>query len=260
MFDLTGKVAIVTGGNGGIGLGMARGLVDAGARVVVAGRNHDKSLRAVAELEALAGGAGGGGGGGALAIDVDVTDADSVAALIRGTEARCGRLDVLINNAGINIRKPPHELTLAEWHRVIDTNLTSAYLCSHAAYPVLQRAGRGKIINIGSIMSVLATGFSPVYAASKGGIVQLTKACAAAWARDNIQVNAVLPGWIDTELTEGTRRDVPGWHDAVVRRTPAARWGTIDDLRGVAVFLSAAASDFVTGAAISVDGGYSIQG
>jgi 2-dehydro-3-deoxy-D-gluconate 5-dehydrogenase len=253
MFDLTGNVAIVTGGNGGIGLGMARGLAGAGARVVVAGRNRDKSARAVAELGPL-------GPGGALAIEVDVTDEASVANLFAETAARCGRLDILINNAGINIRKPPQDLTLAEWRQVLDTNLTSAYLCSHAAYPLLRQAGRGKVINIGSIMSTLATSFSPVYAASKGGIVQLTKACAAAWARDHIQVNAVLPGWIDTELTEGTRREVPGWHDAVVRRTPAARWGTIDDLRGIAVFLSAPASDFVTGAAITVDGGYSIQG
>jgi 2-deoxy-D-gluconate 3-dehydrogenase len=253
MFDLTDRVAIVTGGNGGIGLGMARGLAWAGAHVVVAGRNRDKSLRAVAELELI-------GRGGALAIEVDVTDEASVAALIAQTEARCGGLDILINNAGINIRKPPHELSLAEWHKVLDTNLTSAYLCSHAAYPLLKRGGHGKIINVGSIMSMFATGFSPVYAASKGGIVQLTKACAAAWAHDNIQVNAVLPGWIDTELTEGTRRDVPGWHDSVVKRTPAGRWGAIDDLRGIAVFLAAPASDFVTGAAITVDGGYSIQG
>jgi 2-deoxy-D-gluconate 3-dehydrogenase len=253
MFDLTGKVAIVTGGNGGIGLGMARGLATAGARVVVAGRNRDKSLRAVAELEELA-------AGGALAVEVDVTDEASVAALIAQTQARCGRLDILINNAGINIRKPLQELSLVEWHRVLDTNLTSAYLCSHAAYPLLKQAGRGKVINVGSIMSVLATSFSPVYAASKGGIVQLTKACASAWARDHIQVNAVLPGWIDTELTEGTRRDVPTLHDNVLRRTPAGRWGSIDDLRGVAVFLSAPASDFVTGAAITVDGGYSMQG
>jgi 2-deoxy-D-gluconate 3-dehydrogenase len=253
MFDLTGKVAIVTGGNGGIGLGMARGLVSAGARVVVAGRNRDKSARAVTELAQL-------GSGSALAIAVDVTDEESVTQLFAETSERCGRLDILINNAGINIRKPPQDVTLAEWRSVIDTNLTSAYLCSHAAYSLLQRAGGGKVINIGSIMSILATGFSPVYAASKGGIVQLTKACAAAWARDNIQVNAVLPGWIDTELTEGTRRDVPGWHDAVVQRTPAGRWGAIDDLRGIAVFLASAASDFVTGAAITVDGGYSIQG
>jgi 2-deoxy-D-gluconate 3-dehydrogenase len=253
LFDLEGRVAIVTGGNGGIGLGMARGLAGAGARVIVAGRNRDKSLRAVGELEQL-------GAGRALAIEVDVTDENSVAALFAEAEARCGRLDILINNAGINIRKSPQELSLAEWHRVLDTNLTSAYLCSHAAYPLMKKAGAGKVINVGSIMSVLATSLTPAYAASKGGIVQLTRSCASAWARDNIQVNAILPGWIDTELTEGARREVPGLHDNVLRRTPAGRWGTIDDLRGVAVFLSAPASDFVTGAAITVDGGYSMQG
>ncbi|HMG54823.1 MAG TPA: SDR family oxidoreductase, partial [Kofleriaceae bacterium] len=240
MFDLTGKVAIVTGGNGGIGLGMARGLAGAGARVVVAGRNREKSLRAVDELAQL-------GAGGALAIEADVTDEAAVAALVAETDARCGRLDILVNNAGINIRKPPHEVTLTEWRQVIDTNLTSAYLCSHAAHPLLKRTG-GKVINVGSIMSMFATAFAPAYAASKGGVVQLTKACAIAWARDNIQVNAVLPGWIDTELTENARREVPGLHDSVLGRVPAGRWGTIDDLRGIAVFLAASASNFVTGA------------
>jgi 2-deoxy-D-gluconate 3-dehydrogenase len=252
LFDLTGKVAIVTGGNGGIGLGMARGLAGAGARIVVVGRNRDKSQRAVGELAEL-------GPGGALAIEADVTSEPAVAALIAETEARCGRLDIVINNAGINIRKPPQELSLAEWHQVLDTNLTSAFLCSQAAYPLLKRAG-GKVINVGSIMSMLATAFTPAYAASKGGIVQLTRACATAWARDNIQVNAVLPGWIDTELTVNARREVPGLHDSVLRRVPAGRWGTIDDLRGIAVFLAAPASDFVTGAAITVDGGYAVQG
>jgi 2-deoxy-D-gluconate 3-dehydrogenase len=253
MFDLAGKVAIVTGGNGGIGLGMARGLASSGARVIVAARNREKSLRAVAELEAL-------GAGGALAIEADVTDQAAVEALIAQAHDRCGRLDILINNAGINIRKPPQDLTLAEWHRVIDTNLTSAFLCSQAAYPRLKQAGGGKIINVGSMMSIFGSGFVPAYAASKGGIVQLTRSCASAWARDNIQVNAILPGWIDTELTQGARREIPGLHDNVLRRTPAGRWGSIDDLRGVAVFLSGSASDFITGAAIPVDGGYSIQG
>ena len=143
---------------------------------------------------------------------------------------------------------------------MLDTNLTSAYLCSHAAYPAMKTAGRGKIINIGSMMSIFGAGFAPAYAASKGGIVQFTKACASAWAKDNIQVNAVLPGWIDTDLTQGARQQVPGLNENVLRRTPAGRWGTIDDMSGVAVFLASAASDFVTGTAIPVDGGYSIQG
>ena len=249
MFDLTGKVAIVTGGNGGIGLGMARGLAGAGVRVVVAARNAKKSAAAVREL-----------GRGALAIEVDVTDESSVNALIRDAVAQCGRLDILVNNAGINIRKPPHALSLAEWRQVIDTNLTSAYLCSHAAHPQLKLAGGGKIINIGSMMSIFGAAYAPAYAASKGGIVQFTKACAAAWAPDNIQVNAILPGWIDTDLTRNARDQVPGLHDSVLKRTPAARWGVIDDFRGIAVFLAGAASQFITGANITVDGGYSIQG
>ncbi|MBI3373407.1 MAG: glucose 1-dehydrogenase [Betaproteobacteria bacterium] len=249
MFNLHGKVAIVTGGNGGIGLGMGLGLAGAGATVVVAGRNREKSLAAVAQL-----------GRGALAVETDVTDEKSVERLFRRVADDCGRVDILVNNAGINIRKPPQELSLSEWRQVLDTNLTSAYLCAHAAYPAMKAAGAGKIINIGSMLSIFGASFAPAYAASKGGIVQFTKACASAWAGDNIQVNAVLPGWIDTELTRNARKEVPGLHDSVLRRTPAARWGVPDDFRGIAVFLAGPASAFITGAAITVDGGYSIQG
>lgn len=252
MFDLKGKVAIVTGGNGGIGLGMARGLASAGARVVVAARNPEKSRAAVAELERL--------GAEAVAIQVDVTDEAAVNAMVRTTRDRWGRIDVLVNNAGINIRKPAHELNLEEWHRVLDTNLTSAFLCARAVYPAMKAGGGGKIINIGSMMSIFGASFVPAYGASKGGIVQLTKALACAWARDNIQVNAVLPGWIDTDLTRRARQEIPGLNETVLRRTPAGRWGTIDDLAGIAVFLASSASDFITGAAIPVDGGYSSQG
>ncbi len=252
MFDLKDRVAIVTGGNGGIGLGMARGLAAAGARVVVAARNQEKSRAAVAELKRL--------GPEAAAVTVDVTDEASVGALVRQTTERWGRIDVLVNNAGTNIRKPAHDLALTDWQRVIDTNLTSAFLCARAVHPVMKAAGAGKIINIGSMMSIFGASFAPAYGASKGGLVQLTKSLATAWARDNIQVNAVLPGWIDTDLTRRARQEVPGLHESVLRRTPAGRWGAIDDLSGVAVFLAGPASDFVTGAAIPVDGGYSIQG
>ena len=252
VFDLKGKVAIVTGGNGGIGLGMARGLADAGARVVIAARNATKSAAAVKALE--------GRGGQALALETDVADERSVARLVDTTRERWGRLDILVNNAGINIRKPVHELEPDEWRRVLDTNLTSAYLCSRAAYAAFKAVGGGKVINIGSMMSLFGASFAPAYGASKGGIVQLTRSMAVAWARDNIQVNAVLPGWIDTELTQNARREVSGLHDSVLRRTPAGRWGGIDDMAGVAVFLASAASDFVTGTAIPVDGGYSVQG
>ena len=251
-FDLKGRVAVITGGNGGIGLGMGRGLAEAGAAVVVAARNHEKSGRAVDELRGL--------GAEAEAIEVDVADEGSVNALVKATIERFGRLDILVNNAGMNIRKPVENLALAEWRQVIDVNLTSAFLASRACYPVMKKQRGGKIINIGSMMSIFGASFAPAYAASKGGMVQLTKAMAAGWATDNIQVNAVLPGWIDTELTQRARQQIEGLHESVLRRTPTKRWGVEQDMAGVAVFLASQASDFVTGAAITVDGGYSIQG
>jgi 2-deoxy-D-gluconate 3-dehydrogenase len=252
MFDLTGKVAIVTGGNGGIGLGMARGLARAGARVVIAARNPDKSRVAITQLEQL--------GSAALSIPVDVTSEESVQALFTEVAARCGRLDILVNNAGINIRKRADVLALDEWRAVLDTNLTSAFLCARAAYPHLRTAGGGKVINLGSILSVFGAPHAPAYGASKGAIVQLTKSLATAWAADRIQVNAVLPGWVDTELTRRAREEVAGLHERVLARTPAGRWGEIDDFEGVAVFLASRASEFVTGTTITVDGGYAVPG
>jgi 2-deoxy-D-gluconate 3-dehydrogenase len=251
-FDLTGKVAIVTGGNGGIGFGMACGLAEAGASIVIAARDEAKSAAATAEL--------GSKGVRAVAIATDVTDPASVDRLIAATVRDFGRIDILVNNAGLNIRKPAHELKLEEWRTVIDTNLTSAFLCSQAVYLEMKKAGSGKIINIGSMMSIFGASFAPAYAASKGGIVQFTKSIACAWAADNIQANAVLPGWIDTALTQRGREQVPQLHENALRRTPAQRWGNIDDMAGVAVFLASPASDFVTGAAIPVDGGFSAMG
>jgi 2-deoxy-D-gluconate 3-dehydrogenase len=251
-WDLQGKVAIVTGGNGGIGLGMAEGLSAAGATVVIAARNADKSAAAVASILAS--------GGKASAIAVDVTDEADCQAMVAATLKTHGRLDILINNAGINIRKRPEEYTLAEWQQILQTNLTSAFICSQAAYPEMKRAAQGKIINIGSMMSIFGTAFTTPYAASKGGIVQMTRALASAWAADNIQVNAVLPGWVDTELTQTARKDIAGLHERVLARTPAGRWGEAHDFAGIAVFLASAASDFITGTAIPVDGGYSVQG
>ncbi len=252
MFDLSEKVAVVTGGNGGIGLGMARGLAAAGARVVIAARNREKSQDAVRALEMR--------GASASSVETDVTDEQSVVAMVDMTLSRFGRIDILVNNAGTNIRRPAHELETADWHKVLDTNLTSAFLCSKAVYPAMKRNGGGKIINIGSMMSIFGASFAPAYAASKAGIVQFTKSIACAWARDNIQANAVLPGWIDTDLTRRAREEVRGLNENVLRRTPAGRWGVVDDMAGVAVFLASPASDFITGAAIPVDGGYSVQG
>ena len=252
LFDLSGRVAIVTGGNGGIGLGMARGLAASGAAIAIVGRNEAKSAEAVADLMK--------DGHKAIAVAADVTDQAAVTAMVERVRRELGRIDILVNNAGINIRKPPHVVSLAEWDSVITTNLTSAFLCSQTVHPAMKAAGGGKIINIGSMMSIFGASFAPAYAASKGGIVQFTRSCAVAWAADNIQVNAVLPGWIDTELTRRAREQVDGLHERVLARTPAARWGEPADFAGIAVFLASGASGFVTGAAIAVDGGYSVMG
>ncbi|HEX6298239.1 MAG TPA: glucose 1-dehydrogenase [Burkholderiales bacterium] len=247
LFDLKGKAALVTGGNGGIGLGMARGLAAAGAKIAIAGRDAKKNAAAAKEL------------GNAVHLECDLKDTAACRAMVEETAKRLGRLDILVNNAGINIRKTPQEYSIDEWREVLDTNLTSAFVAAQAAYPHMKRAGAGKIVNIGSMMSIFGAAFVAPYGASKGGIVQLTKSAAVAWAPDNIQVNAVLPGWIDTELTRRARREITGLHESVLRRTPAGRWGLIEDMAGVAVFLASRASDFVTGAVIPVDGGFSVQ-
>jgi 2-deoxy-D-gluconate 3-dehydrogenase len=251
LFDLSGKTAIVTGGNGGIGLGMARGLAVAGATVAVVGRNAEKNARSVRALEEL--------GGRARAFQADLSEDEVCHSLVNRIADELGALDILVNNAGMNIRKAPQDYSMREWRLVMDTNLNSAFACCHAAYPHLVRRGGGKIINIGSMLSIFGASFAAAYGASKGGLVQMTRALACAWATDNIQVNAVLPGWIDTDLTVQARIDVPGLHDRVLARTPAGRWGNPEDLAGIAVFLSSSASDFVTGTAIPVDGGYAAQ-
>ena len=250
MFQLTGKVALVTGGNGGIGLAMARGLARAGATVVISGRDAGKSAAAVAALASE--------GLQARAIEADVTDEGAVAGLFDAVLQRHGALHILVSNAGTSVRKQPQDLSLADWHTVIDTNLTSTFLCARAAYAPMRLAGSGKIINIGSMLSILGAPYASAYGASKGGVVQLTRSLATAWAADNIQVNAVLPGWIDTALTRKAREQVPGLYERVLGRTPAARWGEPADLAGIAVFLASSGSDFITGTAIPVDGGYSI--
>jgi 2-deoxy-D-gluconate 3-dehydrogenase len=252
LFDLTGKVAFVTGGNGGIGLGMAIGLASAGASVAIGGRNQDKARSALEELKAL--------GARAEFVELDVVKETSCRQAVDTVADRLGRLDILVNNAGTTVRRQPEDLTAADWRLVLDTNLTGAFICSQAAYPHMVRNSGGKVINIGSMLSIFGAPYAVAYAASKGGLVQLTKALATAWAKDNIQVNAVLPGWIDTDLTRSARQQVQGLHEKVLARTPAQRWGEPSDFAGVAVFLAATGSDFVTGTTIAVDGGYSAQG
>jgi 2-dehydro-3-deoxy-D-gluconate 5-dehydrogenase len=250
LFDITGKVAIVTGGNGGIGLAMAQGIASCGADVVIAGRNPEKAGPALESLRVL--------GARAEFIGADVTKKPDCQRLVDETVATFGRVDILVNNAGTSIRKMPQDFTEEEWHHVLDTNLTGAFLCSQVAYHTMVAAGGGKMINIGSMMSLFGAPYATPYASSKGGIVQMTRALATAWAKDNIQVNAVLPGWIDTDLTKRARQQVQGLHDSVEKRTPQGRWGMPSDLAGIAAFLASPASDFVTGTAIPVDGGFSV--
>jgi 2-dehydro-3-deoxy-D-gluconate 5-dehydrogenase len=250
LFDLSGKVALVTGGNGGIGLAMAQGMASCGASVVIAGRNEAKAGHALASLREL--------GVRCAFVAGDVTRKAACEKLVADTLVEFGRLDILVNNAGTSIRKMPQDYSEEEWHLVLDTNLTSAFLCSQAAYTPMKAQGGGKMINTGSMMSLFGAPYATPYASSKGGIVQMTRALATAWAQDNIQVNAVLPGWIDTDLTRRAREQVPGLHQRVEHRTPAGRWGVPPDMAGIAAFLASPASDFVTGTAIPVDGGYSI--
>jgi 2-deoxy-D-gluconate 3-dehydrogenase len=249
MFTLKGKVALVTGGNGGIGLGIARGLARAGAAVAVVGRNAGKNEAAVKELGAL--------GVKAIGLVADVTDRKQVDQAVAETVSKLGGLDILVANAGTNIRKKPQDYTSEEWHQVVDTNLTSMFICCQAVHPEMVKRGGGKIVTIGSMTSLFGFDVAPVYAATKGAAVQLTKSLASGWAKDNIQVNSILPGWIDTDLTKRARQIIPTLHDKVVDRTPARRWGVPGDFEGIAVFLCSGASDFVTGTAIPVDGGFS---
>ena len=251
LFDLKGKVAIVTGGNGGIGLGIARGLASAGANIAIAARNEAKTAGAVKELQDRFGVK-------AAGFKVDMKEEAQIRAMAQKVQDAFGRIDILFNNAGTNIRKLPQDYVVAEWDEVLDVNLRSAFICSQAVYPAMKAAGGGKIINTGSMTSIFSAPKLTLYSSSKGGMVQLTRSLANAWAKDNIQVNAILPGFINTDLTRQARKDMPELEERVSMRTPAGRWGEPEDLAGTAVFLASRASDFVTGAALPVDGGFSV--
>ena len=249
LFDLTGKVAVVTGGNGGIGLGIAMGLAGAGANIVIAARSVEKTAQALENIRAL--------GVEAHGITVDVTQEPAIQRIVTSTIDHMGRLDILVNNSGIAVRAQPQELTAAQWDSVVDVNLRAAFLASKAVYAQMVKAGGGKVINVGSMYSIFGSDWGAPYAASKGGLVQLTKSLAVAWAKDNIQVNAVLPGWIVTDLTRGIQDADLNRYDNISRRIPTGRWGEPSEVAGAAVFLASTASDYVTGATLAIDGGYS---
>ena len=249
-FDLKGKTAIVTGGNGGIGRGLALALAAAGANVCIAARNADKMANTQAEIEAL--------GVEALSVVCDVTDLDQIHGTLEQTKERFGGCDILINNAGIGQGSPPQDLADEDWDRTIATNLSSVFRFCRAVYPLFKARGGGKIINIGSEYSLFGSPMVADYSASKGGVIQLTKSLAVAWAHANIQVNAIIPGWITSDMTEPVKADTE-FFEAIVQRTPAHRFGEPEELGGAGVLLASAASDFITGQSIVVDGGYSIS-
>ena len=247
LFDLRGKVAVITGGNGGIGLGCARGLAKAGASIAIWARNEEKSLAAKSELESL--------GIEVLVATTDLLDRGATQDAFEKTVEHFGGVDILIANAGVNIRMRPEEYTIDIVDQIIDTNLKTVFHCAQLVYPSMKARGGGKIILIGSLTSVQGLGVAPIYSATKGAVVQLGKSLAAAWGRDNIQCNTILPGWIVTEMTSVTRA-VPGLPEHVLSRTPSGRWGRPEDFEGIATYFASSASDFVTGTDIQIDGGF----
>lgn len=245
-FDLTGKTALVTGSSRGLGRTFAEGLAGAGAHVILNGVDPDRLEKARAEMEAL--------GHRVSAIAFDVSDEAQVLAAFEQLDAEGRAPDILVNNAGIQLRRPMLDLSVEDWQRVLDTNLTSAFLCGREAARRMIARGGGKIINIGSLMSGLARATVAPYTVAKGGIKLLTRSMAAEWAGANVQANAIGPGYMKTDMTQ-VLQDDPAFDGWVRGRTPAGRWGDPDELQGAVVFLASPASDYVNGQILYVDGG-----
>jgi 2-deoxy-D-gluconate 3-dehydrogenase len=250
LFDLSGTVAAVTGGNGGIGRGIALGLAEAGASVAILGRNEAKNERVLEELKLV--------GSPALALRLDVTERDQLVPAMDTIETELGNIGVLVNNAGVvTLSGGVLEESAEDWDVTIETHLTASFGLSKIAAQSMVKHKRGKIINIGSMYSFFGSGLVPSYSSAKGGIIQLTKSMAVELAPFNIQVNAIAPGWIETEMTVPIR-EMP-FNDEILARTPAGRWGKTEELAGTAVYLASNASNFVTGCTIRVDGGYAVR-
>lgn len=252
-FALDGRVAIVTGGNRGIGRSIALGLARAGAAVAILARDEEKNSNVLAELQAI--------GVPAVASRLDVTDRSALADAVARVEGELGGVDVLVNNAGVAVFSGGvlNEAE-ADWDTVMATHLHATFLLSKLAAASMVKRKGGKIINLASMYSFFGAGMLPSYSAAKGGIVQLTKSMAVELAVHNIQVNAIAPGWITTEMTAVTQDnpDLSEFNKMIIARTPAARWGEADEVAGAAVFLASGAADFVTGTTLPVDGGYSV--
>jgi 2-deoxy-D-gluconate 3-dehydrogenase len=250
LFDLKGRVAIVTGGNGGIGRSIALGFAEAGAAVAIFGRNEDKNQQVLAELKSI--------DVPSLALNVDMTDRAGLQPALNQVESKLGGVSILVNNAGnVSLSGGVLQEKPEDWDNVIETQLNSVFLLSKLAAASMVRQKSGKIINIGSMYSFFGSGLVPSYSAAKGAIIQLTKSMAIELAPNNIQVNCIAPGWIETAMTVAVHK-MP-LNDEVLSRTPVGRWGQPDELAGTAVYLASHASDFVTGTTIRVDGGYAIR-
>jgi 2-deoxy-D-gluconate 3-dehydrogenase len=250
LFDLSGNVAIITGGNGGIGRSIAIGLAEAGASVAIFGRNEEKNIKTLSELKKI--------GIPSMAVQVDITNRSELEPAIKKVENELGSISILVNNAGIvSLSGGVLNETEEDWDGVIETQLNAVFLLSKLVGKSMVEKKRGKIINIGSMYSFFGSGLIPSYSAAKGAVIQLTKSMAVELAPYNVQVNAIAPGWFETEMTAPVKT-MP-LNDEIIMRTPAGRWGQPEELAGTAVFLASKASDFVTGETIRVDGGYAIR-
>lgn len=250
LFDLSGRVAVVTGAGSGLGVTFAHALAEAGADIVCAGRRLDLLQRTVEQIQSI--------GRRALAVQADVSDEASVVALMNKAVEHFGRLDILVNNAGVATSGPPEDVTLADWQRVIDVNLTGVFLCAReAAKAMIHAKHGGHIINIASILGAASS--MPVaataYAASKGGVVNLTRDLAVHWAQEGILVTGIGPAYFPSDMTSGAL-EVPETVNAIESRTPLGRLGRLEELKGVVVFLASDASSYVTGQTVYVDGGW----
>jgi len=246
LFDLTGRTALVTGSSQGLGLAIARGLAQAGAAVVLNGRDAKKLSAAAKGLDAE--------GAHVAMAAFDVTDGAAAMREVEEIEAEFAPIDILINNAGIQRRAPLAEMTEEQWREVLDTNLTSAFLVARAVAPRMIARGAGKIINIASVIAEVARPTIANYAAAKGGLKMLTKSMAVEWAKHGLQCNAIAPGYMETELNRALMENAE-FNKWICGRTPAGRWGKPEELVGAAVFLASRASDFVNGQMLAVDGG-----
>jgi len=248
LFDLKGRVALVTGATHGLGMAMATGLGEAGATLVVNGHSSEAKIAAAVEQYAARGIT-------AHGYRFDVTDEAAVEAAVARIEEEVGPIDILVNNAGIIKRVPLLDMTLADFEEVVRTDLTGVFVMTRPVVRSMIERGGGKVINICSMMSELGRNSVGAYAAAKGGLKMLTRNMATEWARFNVQVNGIGPGYFATSQTAPIRVDGHPFNDFIIQRTPAGKWGDPDDLQGAAVFLASKASDFVTGQVLYVDGG-----